>query len=82
MARRTKIACICGALLSLLCIPGLIFNFILKIQDVGSVLVFLPLAVNVIGMIVLLLILRFNKSLDKDASEANLKKKGYVRIFS
>lgn len=82
MARRTKIACICGALLTLLAIPGLVINFILQFRDIGSVLVFFPLGVNIVGMIVLILVLRFAKALDKGASETNLKKKAYVRSLT
>jgi dipeptide/tripeptide permease len=82
MAKRTKIICIIGACLLLLCVPGLIISFRLDLRTLGSLLVFLPLIVDIIGVLVLLLIIRFMKS-SKNTSEPNLKKKNYaVKVLS
>jgi len=62
LAAKTKITVIVMACITLICYPGIYLNLGLNIPVIGSVLVFTPLGFDLVGMIVILLMIKFMRS--------------------
>ncbi len=81
IASRTKVACIVGAALLLIAIPGLYFQIQAIAPPIGLVLVIIPLVINILGMIVILILIGCMKTSLKKLADANRKKQRYVRLL-
>jgi hypothetical protein len=82
MAARTKVVVLVGAGLILLCIPGIVFNTRKGFEILAALFIFVPLVVNIVGMVVLLIIIAcFKRRSSKDLSDNNKGRTDYATKY-